>query len=173
MNLSLDEMGVAQAEAIASTVGPVDEVRASSLARAQETAAAFGQKPVVDDHFIELDYGEFDGKPLGDLPSATWKHWRSDPDFAPPGGESLNALHERVVAGLEALSARAVEENIVIATHVSPIKSAIAWALGVGAEISWRTHVAQASIHRIAIGPRGPALHSFNETSHLAHLPPT
>ena len=47
-----------------------------------------------------------------------------------------------------------------------PIKAALAWALGVGDEISWRAFVAPASITRIATGPRR-ALHGFNDIGHL------
>ena len=52
---------------------------------------------------------------------------------------------------------------MVVVSHVSPIKAAIAWALGVGDEVGWRLFVRVASITRIAIGPGGPTLHSFNE----------
>ena len=51
---------------------------------------------------------------------------------------------------------------------MSPIKAAVAWALGVSDDISWRMHLNVAAITRIAIGPRGPSLTTFNETAHLA-----
>ena len=42
---------------------------------------------------------------------------------------------------------RAAGENLtVVVTHVSPIKAAVAWALGVGYEITWRMFVAPASV---------------------------
>ena len=53
-------------------------------------------------------------------------------------------------------------------THVSPIKAAVAWALGVGDEVAWRMCVAPASITRIGSGRTGPSLRSFNEIAHLA-----
>ena len=40
-------------------------------------------------------------------------------------------------------------------THVSPVKAAVGWALGVGDDVSWRLCVAPASITRIGITPRG------------------
>ena len=47
------------------------------------------------------------------------------------------------------------------------MKAALAWALGVGDEISFRAYVAPASITTIATdGPR-PSLHSFNGCAHL------
>jgi broad specificity phosphatase PhoE len=167
----LDPHGVEQAQAIAEVLAGVDRILTSPLTRARQTAAAIaergGQEVSVDERWIELDYGIYDGVPLAEVPSPTWARWRSDPDFAPPGGESLNQLGARVRLACEALVAEAAESDIAVVSHVSPIKASIAWALDVGPDTSWRTHVATASIHRIAIGPRGPALHSFNETWHL------
>jgi broad specificity phosphatase PhoE len=56
---------------------------------------------------------------------------------------------------------------VVVVSHVSPIKAAVAWALGVGDEVTWRLFVAPASLTRIALGDRGPVLHTFNEVAHL------
>ena len=50
-------------------------------------------------------------------------------------------------------------------SHVSPIKCAVAWALGAGIEIAWRSHLSHASICRIDIRPGGPVLLSFNEVA--------
>ena len=38
-----------------------------------------------------------------------------------------------------------------VVSHVSPIKTAVAWALDVGIEIAWRSHLSQASVCRIDI----------------------
>ena len=78
------------------------------------------------------------------------------------------ALGERVRAAAEDLVAVAEHEDVVVVTHVSPVKAAIAWALGAGDEIGWRTFVSPATISRISVGERGPVLVSFNESGHLA-----
>ncbi|HUS60853.1 MAG TPA: histidine phosphatase family protein, partial [Acidimicrobiales bacterium] len=57
--------------------------------------------------------------------------------------------------------------DVVVVTHVSPLKAALAWALGVGDEIAWRVHVTPASVARIGIRSNGPALLTFGETAHL------
>jgi broad specificity phosphatase PhoE len=54
-----------------------------------------------------------------------------------------------------------------VVSHVSPIKAAVAWALGVGDEITWRMWVAPASITRIGCSGPAPSLRSFNELAHL------
>ena len=170
----LDELGREQAAALAAAVGPVDRVISSPLLRTRETAAAFSRDIEVDERWIELDYGEYDGVPHGEVPPEVWARWRSDLDFAPPGGESLRQLGSRVRAALEDLAAaeRTTSEGqrartTVVVTHVSPVKAAVGWALGVGDETSWRLWVAPASITRIGTTPRGGVLHTFNEIAHL------
>jgi len=170
----LDEVGVVQAEAIAARVGPVARIVASPLLRTRQTAEAVarvqGLEVDLDARWLELDYGELDGVLLGDVPAATWGLWRSDVTFAPPGGESLATLGDRVRAAADDLVAHARDEDVLVVTHVSPIKVAMCWALGAPDETSWRMFVAQASIHHVALGPGGPSLHVFNDVSHLAGL---
>ena len=170
LDLPLDELGTAQAQALADAIGPVDRVVASPLLRTRQTAAMFGRDVETDDRLMELDYGDYDGLALADVPSELWERWRTDFDFAPPGGESLVALRARVGAALDDLAGAARVETIVVVAHVSPIKAAVAWALGVGDEVTWRMFVRPASITRIAITDRGPVLHSFNEVAHLEGL---
>lgn len=163
----LDEAGRAEAVAIARVLAHVDRVVSSPLLRARGTAAALGRDVTIDDRWIELDYGRWDGRPLADVAAEDWRRWRADPAFVPPGGESLVDLQVRVAAACEALVEECTATDVAVVTHVSPIKAAVAWAMGVGPETSWRMYVGQASISRIRIGPTGPSLVSFNETGHL------
>ena len=101
------------------------------------------------------------------MPSEFWAAWRADPGHRPPGGESLVDLGVRVREACADLSERASDDEVVVVTHVSPIKAAVAWALDVGDDVAWRMFVAQASITRVGITERGPVLRSFNETHHL------
>jgi broad specificity phosphatase PhoE len=171
----LDAEGDRQAAALGVACAGLDVVRVvtSPLGRCRETAgaiaaAAAGGVPVdVDERWIELDYGELDGVPFADLPAELWSAWRADIEWCPPGGESLAALGRRVRAGVDALVADARDRDVVVVSHVSPIKAAVAWALGVGDEIAWRMWVAPASITRIACSGPTPSLRSFNELAHL------
>lgn len=173
----LDAVGEAQAVALGARLqgGSVERIISSPLARTRRTAEAIaaavgGTDVELDDRWLELDYGELDGVPLGDVPASTWASWRSDPDFAPPGGESLRSLRARVDAACTTLlEGSGPAGDVVVVTHVSPIKAALGWALGADAQVNWRAFVAPASITRIDLG-RGPApiLCSFNETTHLS-----
>lgn len=176
LDVDLDDVGRAQAEALAGLLGVVDLVVTSPLRRTRDTAAplvaATGAELVVDDRFVELDYGDWDGRPLAEVDPESWRRWRSDLSFRPPRGESLEDLGRRVRAGCEALAARARTDHVVVVTHVSPIKAAAAWALGVGDEVTWRMFVAPGSVTRISVSDRGVALHGFNDTAHLLLPPP-
>jgi len=177
LDVALDELGERQARAVAdavlATTGPITAVVSSPLTRTRQTAAAFGLTVTVDDRFVELDYGEYDGRPLSDVPAEVWGAWRSDPGFSPPGGETLRQVAERVAEACEDWAGRAGGGAVVIVTHVSPLKAAVAWALGVGDETGWRTRVDPASISRVAVDAPVPVLRSFNETGHLAGIRPS
>ena len=163
----LDEVGDAQAAAIGRALGRVDQVITSPLLRARGTAAHVDGPLTVDERWLELDYGTLDGTLTREVPRDVWQRWRSDIDYVPAGGESIAALAVRVGAALDDLAALAGDRTVVVVTHVSPIKAAVAWALRAPPELTWRTHLDQASITRIAVGPAGPVLHGYNDTCHL------
>jgi len=170
----LDELGQSQAKAVAAALvgvlAPGSRIVSSPLRRARDTAAAFGLPVAVEDRWVELDYGSFDGRPAGEVGAEVWDRWRVDADFVPAGGESLTAMAARVWQACEDLAEEAAHHDVVVVTHVSPIKAAMAWALGAGVETAWRSHVDPASITRVSVTPRGPVLRSFNEVWHLQEL---
>ncbi len=169
----LTELGRRQALALGRALAGVSMVVSSPLGRAVETAEMIGAPVVVDPRWVEMDYGEYDGRPITEVPAEQWVRWRRDPAYRPPGGESLEEVGERVRAACAELARRAVEEDVVVLSHVSPIKAAVSWALGADDVAAWRMHLAVASVSRVALGPGGPVLHSFNETAHLDDAVPS
>jgi len=164
LDVPLDDVGRDQATAVANHVGPVDELISSPLLRAVQTAEAFGVPFEQDERWVELSYGRFEGMSSTEAMSAeAWEQWRLDPNYVPDGGESLVDLDERVRSACEAIAERARDHDVAIVTHVSPIKSAVAWAIGAPIDIAWRSHLSQASVCRIEIRGRGPVLTAFNE----------
>ena len=90
--------------------GPVRSLRTSPLRRARDTAEALdlGVPAEVDARWIEVDYGEYDCQPLRDVPADVWREWRRNPDFRPPGGETLAEVEARVAAACDELFATRV-----------------------------------------------------------------
>jgi alpha-ribazole phosphatase len=164
--MALDEVGRRQAAAL----GLLPELRqatrvvTSPLGRAQETAAAFGLPIEVDERWIEIDYGIYDGLPFEDVPAALWTKWDTDPSWAPEGGESLADVGVRVRRACEDLWEEACDRDVVVVSHVSPIKAAVWWGMGVPIDTPGRLMLDVASICRIGAGPRGSVLRSFNDT---------
>ncbi|HXQ59721.1 MAG TPA: histidine phosphatase family protein [Acidimicrobiales bacterium] len=170
----LTENGRSQVAMLAPRVAGAARLISSPLGRARETAATLGLdlSVEIDERWAEIDYGDFDGHPLAGLPRDMLHQWRADPGFRPPGGETLVELGHRVRAACTELFAHTGdgargEGDIVVVSHVSPIKAAVAWALGTGDEISWRLHLSTASITRIAWGSGGPVLSGFNDTQRM------
>jgi alpha-ribazole phosphatase len=164
LDVPLDDVGLQQAKAAAVYIGPVDELIASPLVRAQQTADAFGVPFTTDERWVELSYGIYEGVPHADVPSEAWASWKREPSWVPEGGESLTTLDQRVRGACEELRERAAHRTVAVVSHVSPIKAAVGWALGTGIEISWRSHLSHASICRIDMRRDGPVLFTFNET---------
>lgn len=162
LDLPIDELGQRQAASLVAALPRVDRVISSPSLRACQTAEVLGVELELDERWLELDYGEFDGVAMKELPKDLFRDWMTNVDFAPPGGESLRMLAARVHGACEELAEPAREQEIVVVTHATPIKAAMAWALGVDVSIVWRSFVDQASITSVMVSDRGPALASFN-----------
>lgn len=172
MDAELDELGVRQARLTGEHLRarfPGARVISSPLRRALDTARAIHDDPEIDRRFIELDYGDWDGLQMGDLGDA-WKRWQSDPHLRPPNGETLVELDNRVRPALLELADECRRRDVIVVSHVSPIKSAVTWALGAGPEMTWRMSLHRASICTVRVRDNGPALETFNEISHLGDL---
>jgi len=173
INHPLDEVGLLQVSLLGGAlqkIAPVSRVVASPLLRAQQTAQAISQglsqhiEVETDPRWIELNYGDFDGQPVSSVSPEQWATWRTDEHFRPPQGETLAELSVRVHDAIDALLADSVSAHIVVVSHVSPIKAAVAWALGVGVEVSWRTALDRASMTTVRLDAKHPALKTFNVT---------
>lgn len=148
----------------------VKAIVSSPLLRARQTAEAVaeacggGVPLAVDQRLVEIDWGTWEGRPAGSLAVADVDRWRADEGTAPEG-ESLDSLSRRV----ESFCVEALEDDglVVAVSHVSPIKAAAAWALGVDGTVAWRMFLGLASITRVGRGRTSPVLLSFNETGHL------
>jgi broad specificity phosphatase PhoE len=168
----LTERGRAQAASLGPLLGSVARLVSSPLERARETAEALGLGlPVeVDERWIEVDYGAYDGQALSDVPAEVWRRWRTDPHFRPPsGGESLAEMGTRVRAACQELFARdgagaRGAGDVVVVSHVSPIKAAVAWALGADDTLAWRLYLATASVTEIGWSAGTPLLQRYNVT---------
>jgi broad specificity phosphatase PhoE len=190
----LTETGRRQARSLATALPTAARIVSSPLMRARQTAeviargssgAAGGsdeganegaanpaREIEVDPRWIEMDYGSLDCRPASALDAASWRRWREDPRFVPADGESLASVGRRVREACQALAAEAAHRDVIVVSHVSPIKAAVAWAMGVGDEVAWRMFLSDAAVSRIDTSGGTPVLLAFNDACAAAHLPP-
>ena len=143
--------------------------------RAWQTANAIA--PATDAPLIaqtglsERGFGTFEGQTYPEI-AAQWpaqsQLWRKRvPDWAPPGGESLVAMRERVATTVNTLAKQHMGGQIVLVAHGGVMD--ILYRLATGQELqaprSW--HLGNAAINRLLWTPDGVTLVGWGDTSHL------
>ncbi|GAB2674013.1 bifunctional RNase H/acid phosphatase [Nocardia goodfellowii] len=166
----------ARAAKMLAAKGGIAAVVSSPLGRARETAeaaAAALDVPVrVLDGLIETDFGDWEGLTFSEASQQDPERharWLGDTSVTPPGGESFDLVRERVEAVRRDLVAAYPGQNIVVVSHVTPIKTLLQLALGVGPSLLYRLHLDLASLSIAEFYPDGGAsVRLVNDTSYLA-----
>lgn len=139
----LNETGLAQAERIGElcTSLPIDAVYSSPKERActtaQAVANATGVALQLDPRLVELDFGDWEGLTRRQIIDGDQNRqefiarWDRDPTLAAPGGESLAAVQERVVAFADDMVRTHAGATLAIVSHMGPIKALLCAALAV------------------------------------------
>lgn len=144
----LDDAGLRDLAAVAD-IPRVDRVLSGPEVRSISTARIFGSDISVEPALADIDYGKWSGLEMTDLPDADAMAWLGDPAFAPPGGESLDALFARVRTWLDEVGSTPGRTLAVTAPAV--IRAAVVLVLAAPVSSFWRVDVApltRTSIHR-------------------------
>jgi probable phosphomutase (TIGR03848 family) len=152
--VTLDDVGVAQAAAVAQRLAPVPlaAVVTSPLERCRQTSAAVlasrnGSQATVDERFGECHYGDWTGRPIKELvKEPMWKVVQQHPSaavFPGPDGEALAETQSRAVAAVRDWNGRVAAEHgndavWLACSHGDIIKSIIADALGLHLDLFQR-----------------------------------
>lgn len=177
-NPALTPLGRDQADRAAKMLaakGGIAAVISSPLGRARETAeaaAAALQVPVhTHDGLIETDFGAWEGltfREAAERDPELHARWLGDPSVPAPGGESFDAVRERVEAARRDLTGLYAGSNVVLVSHVTPIKTLLQLALGVGPSLLYRLHLDLASLSIAEFYPDGgSSVRLVNDTSYL------
>jgi broad specificity phosphatase PhoE/ribonuclease HI len=175
--LALSELGEGQAAALARrTFHDVAAVVSSPLRRARQTATliadALGVEVSVHEGLVETDFGAWEGLTFDEVQRG-WPTeltaWLSNPDAAPPDGESFSAVAARVHRARDDLIAKYPGDTVVVVTHVTPIKTLLRLALDAPVIAMSRLHLDLASLSIVDYYADGtPSVRLVNDVSHLA-----
>lgn len=177
LDIPLNATGRQQASRMAQALrdDPIAAVYASDLTRAWQTAEflgrAHGLEVTAEKGLRERGFGDFEGKTFAEiealLPEQSLRWRKREPEFAPPGGESLLALHRRVVEAAERLAARHPGELIALVGHggVMDVLYRAATRLDIQAPRTWA--LGNAAINRLLWTPEGFTLVGWADTQHL------
>lgn len=180
LDIGLNDKGRAQAQRLAQALSdePVHAIYASDLQRAWQTAAAIAQakrmQALSNAQLRERSFGEFEGKTFAEIESL-WpdqsQRWRQrDPDWAPPGGESLRTMHARVEQVGRNLASLHQGQQIVLVAHGGVLDMLYRLATGQDVQASRTWQLGNASINRLTWTPEGFHLVGWSDERHLDDL---
>lgn len=182
-NPELTELGRQQAAAAARHLAELADcgrmnfsgIVASPQRRAQQTAEAAAKTLGLDIHvdadLRETDFGRWEGMTFSEAHAATpqlHSSWLTDPTVAPPEGEDFHTVDRRVSAARARIAQQFGAGDVLVVSHVTPIKSLLRQGLGCGFEIFTRLHLDLASLSVAEFYADGPtAVRLINDTSYL------
>lgn len=123
LDIGLSAQGTADLPRLAAALrdAGIPSVRTSPARRCRILAEAVTPQPVLDSRLQELDFGRWEGLPWDKVERSALDAWAAAPSrFAPPGGESGNALIARARAVCADL--RAAGEDCIVISHGGPLK---------------------------------------------------
>lgn len=177
-NPPLTDLGRRQADAAARHLGErggVAAVVSSPLQRAYDTASAAAKElsldVTVDDDLIETDFGDWEGLTFGEAAQRDPElhgRWLRDTSVTPPGGESFDAVADRVRRARARIIAEHGDATVLVVSHVTPIKTILRLALDAGEAILYRLHLDLASLCIAEFYPDGgSSVRLVNQTAYL------
>jgi broad specificity phosphatase PhoE len=152
---------------------PLSRCRASAAILAEALAGAGGGDPPVriDEDLVECDFGAWEGLTFAEVREkwpAELDRWLGSPAQAPPGGESFRAVALRVRRAVARLREGYPGQNVVVVSHVSPIKLMLRDALAAGDAFLHRLYLEPGGLSIVDSWPDGGvAVRVVNETAHL------
>lgn len=179
-DIPLNPTGEEQARAIARRMASETPaaIYASDLKRAWQTAEIIHQELPSDGRMLsaeprlrEMCFGEWEGltyDQIQALQPQLLPRWESDLEqTAPPGGETLLELAERVQAVFQSIIAAHDDATVLLVAHGGPLQMLITQALGLPPGRFWQVHLANASLSELSVYPEGAILSLLNCTEHL------
>lgn len=176
----LSDVGQAQVAALAERLRgeTFAELRSSPLRRALETASAVAthhEAPVVtDERLREISFGRWEGLTHEEIRRSAperYLGWQSDPGVtAPPDGEAMASVLERVGDLWRELAARPGDAAIALVGHGACLRALLCLALEVPTSAFWRFQLGAASVSELYVYDGRAKLVLLNDRHHLNEI---
>lgn len=167
-NPPLNDLGREQARATGEWLVPMAEsfeaVVSSPVRRTRETAEILAECLRLEIHeepgLAEMEFGTWDGLSFAEVHQQypdDMASWLGNLESAPHGGESFRTVEKRVLEGRDRIVSTYAGKTVVAVSHVTPIKTLVAHALGAPLDAVYRLELAPASATVISYFHSGPA----------------
>jgi probable phosphomutase (TIGR03848 family) len=169
----LNAAGKEQANRVAERLreAGISHIFSSPLERAKETAEPLARalklEIEISDALLEIDFGDWTGKSFEELERLeSWKKWnyfRSGNRV--PNGETMSQVQARMVGEIERIRRKLPQGVVAVFSHGDPIKSVLAYYLGMPLDCMLRVETSPAGISEIVIDDWRVKVHRVNEHS--------
>ena len=177
-NIQLNDAGVEQARLLGERFKyfPLDVVYVSPLDRAVATAepvaASHGLTPIKDEHFIEINFGEWEGHTIEELSEKfgrAYTDFFKDPfDHPVPGEGSFQIAMNRAIEGFNILAERHKGQNVAIVSHGGLLRVMLVGLLEMDDAFYRKTWMTNTSITMLDVMEDGrKLLMTLNDKAHL------
>ena len=155
--INLTENGKKQAEQAGEMIKSlnVSAIYSSPIDRAMQTAEIVGKhcgvKPISDDRLIELDMGKFTGVPYDEIftshGNVFMKFYNGELEIAHNGVETFADVKKRVSSIVDEVIKKHPDENVVLVTHMDPIKAMLSTIVDLSPTNLFELIIANASLN--------------------------
>jgi alpha-ribazole phosphatase len=176
VDMALSVTGQRQAKALGRVLAAegVHALHSSDLQRAWETAriiadtlrCAVQPEPCLR----EMAFGAWEGLTFAETQQRDphlLAAWQTAPEqVAPPGGETLSHVSDRVKTVFHRLVAHCQEQTVVLVAHGGPLRVLLCLALGLPPRAHWQFAIAPGSLSELQVYEQGVVLTRLNDTHH-------
>lgn len=180
IDVALNERGLVQAQRLAQRLEGerIDALVCSDLTRTRQTAAPsstrLGLAPTPLASLREQHFGVFEGLSFAQVMAqhpAQWQDWsRHDPDYALPGGESVQQFHSRVVTAILELAAQHAGRTLAVVTHGGVLDMVWRAAHGTTLHGPRQCPIPNAGLNRLRVTARQIEIVAWADDAHVADL---
>jgi len=155
--IPLTEIGIKQAEHTAELLQHmnISAIYSSPIQRAKHTAEIVGEHNsldvTVDERLIELDMGKFTGVPYDEIftshGNVFMKFYNGELEIAHNGVETFAEVKKRVLGIVDHVIEKHPDENVVLVTHMDPIKAMLSTIVDLSPTNLFELVIANASLN--------------------------